>query len=255
MLKPDSADQQREVKVQQGRAFIALNSLASGVAHDFSNVIAGIISSAEVMQLEIPPDSPSHESLDFIIMASKRAGRMLHQLKDFGQRPAGNPLLVVLPPVVEEAINSVRQNLPATVEVVQQVEQNCPAILADAAQIKQIIINLCRNTSHSLAGRKGRIEVCLGNCDVDENLAIQTGLSSGPHVMLSVRDDNGHYGKHILARIFEPFACKQSDGRDSGLELFAVREMVHAHGGAITVDSAPTDGTVFRIYFPVRRDK
>ena len=75
-----------------------------------------------------------------------------------------------------------------------------------------------------------------------------------PHVRLSVRDNGGHFSKGGLERIFEPFACKQIAGHDSGLELFAVREIVHAHEGAITVDSAPGEGTVFRIYFPAPAD-
>jgi nitrogen-specific signal transduction histidine kinase len=226
--------------------------LASGIAHDFNNVIAGIIGSAEILNMEPRPDQPDDLILEQIFTAGSRASHMMHQLKIFSDRKACHRTLIQLPTVVGEAVQRLRSTVPATVEVVHHFEPECPAVLADAAQIQQAVVSLGTNAGHSLNGRPGRIEVRLETCAVAADLAVaHPGLFAGRHVRLSIRDNGDHFSQGGLDRIFEPFACKQIDGHDSGLELFAVREIVHAHEGTITVDSAPGEGTVFRLYFPV----
>jgi len=253
MPKPDpDAQRRREFQIQQDRAFKSINLLAGGIAHDFNNVIAGILGSAEVIKMDAPPDQPDSQILDQIFTAGKRASQMIHQLKEFSRRQPCKRTWLRLPPVIEEALKWLRSSLPATVEITCQLEQNCPAVLADAAQIQQVIVNLCLNASHSLAGQTGRIEVCLETCEVGADLmAAHPALCAGPQVRLSVRHNGDPVSKSVLGRMFEPFACKQINGHDGGLELFAAREIVHAHEGAITVDSAPGEGTVFRLYIPV----
>jgi len=229
-----------------------MNMLAGGVAHDFNNVIAGILGSAEILKIDFPSDQLDDPVLEQIFTAGLRARHIIHQLKIFSERKACQRTLIQLPPVVEEAVQRLRSSVPATVEIVYPLGPKCPAILADSEQIQQAVVSLGTNAGHSLGGRPGRIEVRLEMCDVAADLAAaHLGLKAGPHVLLSVRDNGHPVSKGGLERMFEPFACKQIDGHDSGLELFAVREIVHAHEGAITVDSAPGEGTVFRLYFPV----
>ena len=252
MLEPDrDAQRRREFQIQQERAFKSINLLAGGIAHDFNNVIAGILGSAEVIKMDHPPDHPDNQILEQIFTAGKRASQMIHQLKNFSRRQPSKRALILLPPIVEEALKLFRANLPATVEMACQLDQDCPAVLADAAQIQEVLINLCLNASHSLAGQKGRIDVRLETCDVDGNRAACSELHAGSQVRLSIRHNGDPVSKSVLGRMFEPFACKQTTGYDSGLELFAAREIVHAHEGAITVDSAPGEGTVFHLYFPI----
>ena len=247
-----TAQRGREFQLQQARAFKSMSMLASGVAHDFNNVIAGIIGSAEVIKMDVPPDQPDNPILEQIFTAGSRARYIIHQLKIFSQRKACHRTLIQLPPVVGEAVQRLRASVSATVEIVHHLEPECPAVLADAAQIQQAVINLGTNAGHALGNHPGRIEVRLEICDVAADLAVaHPDLSAGTHVRLSVRDNGHPISKSVLERMFEPFACKQIDGHDSGLELFTVQEIVHAHEGAITVDSAAGEGTVFRLYFPV----
>jgi len=252
MPKPDpDAQRRREFQIQQDRAFKSINLLAGGIAHDFNNVIAGILGSAEVIKMDAPPDQPDSQILDQIFTAGKRASQMIHQLKEFSRRQPCKRTWLRLPPVVEEALKRLRSSLPTTVKIICQLDQKCPAVLADAAQIQQVVVNLCLNASHSLAGQTGRIEVRLETCEVGADLAAaHLGLPVGPSVRLSIRHNGDPVSKSVLGRMFEPFACKHVNGHDGGLELFAAREIVHAHGGEITVASAPGEGTVFQLYFP-----
>jgi nitrogen-specific signal transduction histidine kinase len=253
MPKADAQSQRRqEFQFQQGRAFDSINSLAKGIVHDFSNVIAGILGSAEVIRMDAPADQPDREVLNQIFTVGARANQILHQLNHFSQRKPCQCTLILLKPVIEEALPLIRCNLPAAVELHHHLDSRTPAIFADAAQISQLVTSLCANASHALAGRAGRIEIRLEFCVGGGDLSVaHPGLSPVPQLLLSVRDNGANFSKSVVERIFEPFACKHSNGHDCGLELFAVREIVHAHEGTITAASMPGEGTVFRIYFPI----
>jgi len=253
MSKADAnAERRQEFQFQQSRAFDAINSLAKGIVHDFSNVIAGILGSAEVIRMDAPADQPDREVLNQIFTVGARANQILHQLNHFSQRKPCQRTLISLKPVIEESLQLIRCNIPATVEIHHHLESQTPAIFADTTQIGQLVTSLCTNASHSLTGREGQIEVRLEiYADGGDVMTAHPGLSPGPQLRLSVRDNGANFSKSVVERIFEPFACKHSNGHDCGLELFVVREIVHAHEGTITVASVPGEGTVFRIYFPI----
>lgn len=250
---PDSAaPRRRELQTQQARTFKSVNALAAGIAHDFSNAVAGLLGSAEALKMDAPPATPANPNLDRIFTTGMRLRHMIQQLRNFCQRQPGNRTLLLLPPVIKASVKFIRPRLPATVKLGCRLETKCPAILADAAQLQQVVTSLCTNAAQALAGQTGRIEVRLETCAVDADLAAANpGLPTGRQVRLSIRDNGPHFHTGMLPRIFEPFACKLTNGYNSGLELFAVREIVHAHEGTITVDSAPGAGTVFKIYFPI----
>jgi nitrogen-specific signal transduction histidine kinase len=256
MREPDpAAPSQREFQLQQDRAFKSMNQLARGVAHDFNNVLAGIITGAGLIKMEMAanPEQPFGDILEQIFASNGRAQDMVRQLVEFSRRQPAERALILLPPVVEESLPALRSVIPATIEITHVIEPECPAILADAAQIRQVVMSLGTHVGHSLAGHKnGRIQVRLDTCDVGADLAAaQLGLRAGPHVRLAISGNSGQVSKAVLDRMFEPFACKQADGHNCGLELFAAREIVHAHGGAVTVGMVPGAGLVLHLYFPI----
>lgn len=246
---------QRDFQMQPDWTFKAINLLAKGVAHDLSNVLAGIITGAELikMEMESSPAPPVGDILEQIFASNGRAQIMLRQLVEFSQRQPVERALIRLQPVIEETLQRLRATMPDTVGLVHHLENKCPAILADAAQIQQVVMSLCTHVGHLLAGHNhGRIQVRLDTCDVGADLAAAApGLRAGPQVRLAVSGNGGHFSQAVLDRMFEPYACKQADGHNSGLELFAAREIVHEHEGTVTVDNVPGAGLGFHLYFPI----
>jgi CheY-like chemotaxis protein len=160
--------------------------------------------------------------------------------------------LIPLPPVLEECLQLLRPLIPDTIKIAQHIGQKCPAVLADAAQIQQAVRNLCLNAWHSLPEGTGQISVRLDHCEIDpDQAAAHPLLRAGPQVRLSIRDSGPGLTKDVMGRIFEPFAYKQISGKSSGLALFAVQEIAHAHEGAVTVESAPGEGTAFDVTLPL----
>jgi signal transduction histidine kinase len=228
--------------------------LASGVAHDFNNVIAGILGSAELikMELEDTASPPCHDFLQQIFQAGDRARELIHQIKSFSHRPPAERHLVQLAPLVSESAQVVRSVLPDKLEIVCPAAPEFPAVLADAAQLQQAILNLCTHAWHSMPEGKGRIELKLELRELDaEKMARHPELRPGFYLCLIVADNGPGMSKSALERVFEPFAHRRPNGKKSGLELFLVQEIMNAHQGAIFFESKPGQGTTFYLYFPL----
>ena len=241
-----------EHQLLQTQKFNALNQLASGVAHEFSNLIAGILGSAENAAMDLPDKHPGHESLQLIIQASNHARDFVHKLRALGHRspPERKPLR--LQSVIEECVQILRTIIPVKVELQTRINPDCPPVKADHAQIQQAILDLCLQAWQGLTERRGRIKITLENCALARPPAgIPNLLRPGPHVCLTVQDNSSGLEKSARENIFHPFRTRRSSGKRTGLELFLVRETIQAHQGDVFVESEPGQGVAFHIYLPV----
>ena len=242
---------EKEFQFQQARNIKSMNMLARGMAHDFNNILAGILSSAELIRMDSTPGNPSNDFLEQIFVVGERARVMINQLRDFSQRKPCERALIPLQPVVEECLRLLRSIIPDKVDITHDIGPACPAILVDAVQIQQAVMQLCIAAWHSLPEHTGRIHVRLDECEMEPATAAPSGSHNGRQVRLSVHDNGHGFRKDDLERIFEPFALKSAGGRNSGLEFFTVQEIVNENNGMVIVESAPGHGTEFRIYFPI----
>lgn len=254
MSRRVNAERERRIledQLRRAQKMEAIGTLAGGVAHDFNNVLAAILGSAELIRMDIAPDHPAREFLDQIFLAGKRAREVVQQILTFSQRRESERSVISLQSMVKECVKLLRSTIPAMVDISCKVDPACLPVLADPIQIHQVIMNLCTNAWQSLPESNGFIRVNLEMCDVDETMmAGHPGLQAGPAVRLSVRDNGCGMDKATLDRIFEPFFTTKPVGEGSGLGLSVVHGIVKAHQGVITVESEPGKGTVFHIYLP-----
>lgn len=112
-------------------------------------------------------------------------------------------------------------------------------------------MNLCTNAEHAMRQAGGTLEVALEAMDVDDRLAAQhASLKPGPRVCLTVRDTGHGMTPDVCARIFDPFFTTKKEGDGTGMGLAVVHGIVASHGGAMTVTSAPGQGSLFTVYLP-----
>jgi PAS domain S-box-containing protein len=240
-----------EAQLRQAQKMEAIGTLAGGVAHDFNNVLAAILGSAELIKMDIEPEHPAREFLDQIFLAGKRAREVVQQILTFSQRRESERSVIHLQPVVKECVKLLRSTIPAMVDVSCHFDPDCSPVLADPAQIHQVIMNLCTNAWQALPENHGSIRVNLEMCEIDElMMAGHPDLPAGPAVRLSICDNGSGMDKATLERMFEPFFTTKPVGEGSGLGLAVVHGIVKAHQGVITVESEPGKGTVFNIYLP-----
>lgn len=241
-----------EAQLRQAQKMEAIGTLAGGIAHDFNNILTGVVGSAELAKLDLSADDPARLSIDDILKASKRAGDLVTQILTFSRQGETLREEVDLLPTIREAHRFLRATIPADIEIYADYPENLPKVSADPSQIYQSLLNLGTNSWHALEGETGRIEVVVTTRRFLENEARPAeDLSPGKYVVLTVKDDGPGMTAEVRERIFEPFFTTKDQGRGTGLGLSVVHGIMHSHGGAITVEAEPGQGTTFHLYLPV----
>ncbi|HEV2693150.1 MAG TPA: ATP-binding protein [Verrucomicrobiae bacterium] len=243
--RPASRDESRLLLDQK---FRALNQLSGNIAHEFNNVIAGILGSAELVAMDIHEGHPAYDSLKQIFEASNRAREFLHKVRIFAQRPPVDCKPVALPPVIEEGLQILRGIIPEKVELQFHGQPGCPQVSADAIQFQQVLIDLCLYCWQGLPERRGVITFALTSGPLDDRFA--AALPPGDYVHLAIQDDSHGLEPNALKKIFDPFHNRRTS-KKIGLELFLARETIHAHQGELTAESTAGQGLAFHILLPV----
>ena len=246
-LSPASFTAREQLLLQQ--KFIALNTLAAGIAHEFNNVIAGILGSAELAAMDIHEGHPAYESLRQIFDASAHGRDFLHKVRAFALRPPILKKEIQLQPVLEETALILSGLISEKVVLNTRIDPNCPAIHGDAAQLHQVVLDLCLHCWQHLHERRGEITLALELTHVPKRAA---HVVAGENCVRLTVHDNGHgLEKNALDKIFDPFHTRRSSAKKIGIELFTARETIHAHHGEIVADSEPGHGLAFHIYLPI----
>ena len=251
-----TARKKLESQLLQSQKMEAIGILAGGIAHDFNNILAAILGNVVLAQQDVGEGHEALISLAQIRQAGVRARGMVQQILAFSRRQVQPmaPLRQTLGPLVDETVALLRASLPAGVQLVQVVADEPIEIACDATQVQQVLMNLCTNAWHALAGQAGRIEVALDRVTIGPGEPPRPhtiDLPAGPYAHLQVSDNGVGMDDTTRARIFEPFFTTKPVGQGTGLGLSVVHGIVAAHQGAITVRSRPGEGSRFDVYLPL----
>lgn len=221
----------------------ALGVLAGGLAHDFNNILTGILGAISVAQEEAEPESTLFRLLTQCEKASIRASQLVGQLMTFAK--GGDPVkkLVDLAPLLEEAVSFALRGAAAKGEL--DIAPDLYNIEADEGQLSQTMNNLLINAAQAMP-HGGTVRVSAGNILLTEPNPQQ--LPPGPYVSITVKDEGAGISLDNLGRIFDPYFTTKEKG--TGLGLSTVYSIVRRHGGFIGVDSIPGHGTAFSILLP-----
>jgi PAS domain S-box-containing protein len=233
----------------------ALGTLAGGIAHDFNNILLAIAGNAKLAAADLgsllQPDHPVRRNLAEIDKASARAADLVRRILTFSRQQETQHDVLLLRPLIEEALRLLRPTLPAIVEIRTAFADNVGSVSTDAIQIHQVVMNLVTNAAHAIGEALGTIEITLNEKNVE---ALRPDLGTflpGRYACLTVSDTGSGIENAIVDRIFDPFFTTKKAGQGTGLGLAVVHGIVKAHGGAITVDSESGKGTTFAVYFPI----
>jgi len=249
---PDSEERYRrmaETALAAGKSE-SLRSVALGVGHDFNNLLAGILASAELVHRALPHASPCQLDIENIKTASLHGSEIATQLMTFAEEepPGLEPL--DLSAVVAEMLELLNAHVSKAATLKANLADDLPPVRANAAQMRQLIMNLVMNAFEAISKPPGLIHVSTrlvrpgGGPDTGTDDARMRDC-----VELEVRDNGSGIQPEVTNRIFEPFFTTKPSGHGLGLPL--VKRIVRAHGGEIHVDSHPGEGTTFRVLIPV----
>jgi signal transduction histidine kinase/ActR/RegA family two-component response regulator len=241
-----------EVRLRESQKMEAIGTLAGGIAHDFNNILAAILGNTALARESLPAGHPAEPHLGQVLQAGAHARSLVQQIVAFSRRQPLARVAQPLAPLLQSSVRLLRATLPAAVELKVQVADHPVWAQVDANQLQQVLMNLCTNAWHALAGGSGRIDLGLDEVWVDAAMAASIGgLGPGPHARLWVADNGCGMDEAALARIFEPFYTTKPVGQGTGLGLSVVHGIVTAHEGAIGVASRPGQGSRFDLYFPL----
>lgn len=239
------AEEQRrslEERLHRSEKLRAIGTLAGGVAHDFNNLLASILGNADLTLADLPPDHPVVANTLEIATAARRGADLVRRILSFSRPEIFPHVSLRLSEVVEEVAQVISRVLPPGVRFRWWTEPEEPRLLGDRTQLHQAVLNLCTNAVHALEQGGGDLEVSVSRTDPPG------GPGSG--VRLVVRDTGCGMSEAILSRVFEPFFTTKGPGRGTGLGMAIVHGVVEAHGGRLTVDSAPGRGTRVEVVLP-----
>jgi PAS domain S-box-containing protein len=239
-----------EEHLRQAQKMEAIGTLVGDIAHDFNNILTGILGYSEFAKHDLPKDSKAREDIEQVILSGKRATELVKQILTFSRQndQKRQPLQIHL--IIKEALKLLRSSIPTTITIHQNVV-DCGLVMADPTQIHQIMMNLCTNAYHAMRETGGELDVSMEVVELTSHDYLDSlTLQPGPHIKLSVRDTGCGMSKELVARIFDPYFTTKKQGEGTGLGLSMVQGIVKSYQGHITVYSEPGKGSEFHVYLP-----
>lgn len=226
-----------EEQVRRSQRMDSLGSMASGIAHDFGNLLSSVVCSLDLVE-EVGDPEKAREYLGTARSAACRAADLVRQLLSFARSKPQTLEPVDLHQLLEELHQIVRRTFPANVAIELARDASQPLVQGDGGQLLQVLMNLAINARDAMpAGGKLRFAT----------------RGYGGHLWLDVADTGIGMPPEVVARIFEPLFTTKDPGAGSGMGLAMVYSLVKSHGGTVEVESELGKGTTFHLCFPQAR--
>ena len=242
-----------EAKVLEVQKLESLGVLAGGIAHDFNNLLVAIMGNAGLALLDLPEDSPARASIQDIETASRRAGELARQMLAYSGRSRFQIEPIELSELVRELLTLLQVSIGKGVILRLSLPDQPVVVDADAAQLRQVVMNLVINAADAIGDRSGTVTIRVhhleATADYLADVHPEAGLEPGHYAALEVADTGMGMTPETQARIFDPFFTTKFTGR--GLGLAAVMGIVRGHRGALRVYSEIGLGSTFRIVLPL----
>lgn len=250
-MKDSTEETRLKIQVAQATKMQAVGQLAGGVAHDFNNILTGILGHCDLMLMRHAPGDIDYDDIQQIRNNANRAAGLTRQLLAFSRQQTLRPQILQLPDVVAEISNLLKRLMGEQVELVVKHGRGLGSVRADPGQLEQVIVNLAVNARDAMP-EGGRLTIQTYGVTAAEVRRIGSEiLPIADYTALSVSDTGTGIAPDLLPKIFEPFFTTKEVGKGTGLGLSTVYGIVKQSGGFIFADSAMGEGTSFVIYLPV----
>lgn len=241
-----------------------LGVLTSGFAHDFNNVLTGIVTSSSILlhkaQNNYPElDQSFTECLNIIDRSGNRAAAMVQQLLSLSRSNELKFSPIDLKQSLEDVKAICRNSFDKSVTFETDFPDGKIIVNADNAQIEQIFLNLCINSYHAMTEMRdkkdkqgGCLKLSLNKVFIDKYTQIdEEGLAPGEYAAVSISDNGVGIPGDRQKKIFDPFFTTKDRSKGTGLGLTMVKHIVNQHSGFIKLYSETGRGTVVTVYLPL----
>lgn len=250
MVEDITERRQLEMQFIEAQKMEVIGHLASGVAHDFNNILGVIMGYSDLLRMELGAGNPLQTYAEEIRHASDRAARLSQQLLVFSRKQLVQPVVFDLNDVVRDMDKMLRRLIDENIEMNFVPEKQIGRIKADPGHVGQVLMNLVINARDAMPNG-GHLDIATSNVTLDENHAGEDkDTKPGEYVMLSVKDTGNGMTDEVKAHLFEAFFTTKPPGKGTGLGLATCHTIVEQCAGHIEFFSEVGKGTTFRVYFP-----
>jgi two-component system, cell cycle sensor histidine kinase and response regulator CckA len=247
-LKMEEQKQRLETQMMRMQRMEAIGTLAGGIAHNFNNLLMGILGNASIASLEMDPSHQVQRNLENIKALVQSGSRLTRQLLEYSKGGTCEVEAISL----NDLINRISETFGETrkdIHIHRHFEDDPCPVDADRGQIEQVLLNLFVNAGEAMTGG-GDLFVSTKIVSDNEITGKPFKPQPGQYIRMMVRDTGTGIDNKDLEHIFEPFFTTKGLAGGTGLGLSSVYGIVKAHGGYIEARSKKDAGTTFTIYLP-----
>ncbi|MGZ6131559.1 MAG: sensor histidine kinase [Myxococcaceae bacterium] len=221
-----------EERMLRADRFAAVGEMATGLAHEIKNPLAGLSGALELLAEDVAADPAQSELVSDMRHQVTRLTHTMESLLSFARPPKARLRDTDVNATVERVLFLIRQqSRGAAVEVQAALAPGLPAVLADPSQLEQVFLNVCLNACQAMNGKGGTLTV--------------RSLAVDGRVTVEVEDSGPGIPEPLRQHVFKPFFTTKRQGNELGLAISA--RIVAAHGGHIGYRCPDGGGTVFSV--------
>lgn len=256
-----------EIKDQQLRQVQKMETvglLAGGLAHDFNNILGGIIGTLSLLKFKLEKNGAisletAREYVDTMEKAGQRAADMVQQLLTLSRKRELAFAPVDLNMAIKHVVKICEGTFDKSIDIKTIYAADYPVVNADPGQLEQALLNLCINAGHAMtlmrppeAPKGGVLTISLSKVSSDRFFCEHhpEAMLGEQYWSLSVQDTGVGMDTKTIAKIFDPFFTTKEKGKGTGLGLAMVYNIIQQHKGFIDVYSEKGHGSTFSIYLP-----
>ena len=235
----------REALRRQTQRMESMSALASGVAHEFNNLLTVVLGSLE-RAAAYAVDKNQARHLERADWGAKRAGQLAGELLSLARRRANEECTTDLNQIIRDFEGALAQVVPETVQIAFDLVPTPVFIRVDISQLELVLLNLVRNAADAMPNG-GEVIIATRVLSATEAASVLNGHEA---VELVVTDTGHGMSPEIAKRATELFFTTKAAGKGTGLGLFLALEFVDKSGGRLTIDTRMGVGTKMRLAFP-----
>lgn len=231
-----------------------LGRLASGVAHDFNNVLGVIIGSLQMILRKIDNPNTVQKNTEKALSSAIRGSEVAKRLLQFVRYSPEGFKVFSLRQIIEETATIVKHTFEENINIQEEFVIRDASIYGSPVDIQQVLINLANNSREAMPDG-GNLTFSLTTADRTQVEKKLGSLTTSQYILLMIQDSGKGIEADKLEKIFDPFFTTKEISRGTGLGLSIVQTIISAHGGFVEVKSHAGSGTTFFVYLPMSKEK
>ncbi|KAA3660263.1 MAG: PAS domain-containing sensor histidine kinase [Calditrichaeota bacterium] len=261
VLRDVTHEKQMQDQLIQTHKMETIGTMARGIAHEFNNILTGIIGNATILRDTIPEEEFTSKIIEQIERATERCTELTRGLLTFSRQDKKSVEPTDLNGLVQTMINFLRKIIPSSIQIEAPPNLHLSPVLVDQGQIQQVITNLVLNSRDAIqkpgSGFESQGKIAINVEEVDlSDVDVQKVLDARPgkYIKVSILDTGCGIEEDIISQIYDPFFSTKEVGQGSGMGLSVAFGIIKDHKGWIEVDSTPNTGTNFTFYLPTLKE-